>query len=197
MGLIYDVTKLAVLTNRRRVNEDGEVVHEKIPATVQNERRSRRWVLMLDAAGNEVAVPLTTGASWVEPVGPYRDHKWRRMVHRDGWIPVGRCPIAMAAAGEASDRFLAKATREIPGCHDPKSYNESSPCPHVRCERDIRRARHRKIEIERDSKHQDPAAAAIREQNDLLRKDLLHRGVLAQAEEPSRPAQPQARKRDG
>src|SRR5690606_8925713 len=52
--------------------------------------------------------------------------KWRAL----GWFQLGRCPVALAMAGELSFEHLDESLRKATPC-EPGTYSEKKPCKHT------------------------------------------------------------------
>ena len=127
---------------RNRVyGEDGETLYERVPATVNNPQRIKRYVRVVRDNGNVISAVLTNCASNLDlksPVAQYNLDKWRR----NGWFPLGRCCVALALTGDLDKRALCKENQAA-----VKGKGKDGPCQRTECS-DDEPCRHNQKEIE-------------------------------------------------
>lgn len=127
---------------------------EKLPGT-----RFERW---LTPNGNVVSLSLGNANATAEAGKvPYYDQQ-RRAKIAAGWLPWGRCPVAMVAAQELSTRALRDETLLEQGPCMSANHSAANPCPHAIAERSFRLARH--------GEHEAAKAAAYKQQAELDRE---------------------------
>lgn len=184
----------------RAPNEAGIIIEaiEKIPGT-----RHERW---LNPAGVVVSLSLGNANAIAEDARtPYYDQIKAAKLGK-GWIPWGRCPVAMLASQELSSRNIK--CEELLQLHpDPAcaSSRVDSPCKHALAEQAHRKAKHErreadkaasyKAEAERDreqrERHHDQTLQALREGQTVTAealRALLERMTATPQPEPPAPA---------
>lgn len=126
---------------------------------------STRNIRALGPAGQVVFLVLgNANAMAEEGKTPYYDQKLTAKKAK-GWLPWGRCPVAMVAAQEIDQRMLKNPElREASPCMGG-GFSADNPCPHAIAERDYRTAVHNerdrgkadayKAEAERDRDQRD------------------------------------------
>lgn len=204
---ILDVAKWQPPTRVHKLkNENGvpyEVI-EKIPGTFHE-----RW---LNPAGHVVCLSLGNSNALAEggKVPYYEQTRGEKIStyvreHRAGWIPWGRCPVAMVAAQEVPERNIAN--RDILADHacspEPgKPFGPNNPCKHALAEqahrqaynnaREAEKAESYKKEAERDreqrDRHHDETVKALREGQAVTAealRALLEKLVATTPEQPT------------
>ena len=153
--------------------ETGIPVREKVPARGHNGdedvRTARmlnipRWVHVLRHDGHETRVPITMAAADLDGSDNY-GKKIRAKARFFGWIPVGRCPIALLTAGELSPSKLA--CRDLQKVSTPckhGTYGDLRPCPHYVLERDARVHRNNVLQGRIAKQHQSEADKLLKGQ---------------------------------
>lgn len=129
----------------RLVIVEGEERVEKLSGL-----RTERW---LNPAGAVVALPLgNANVVAEEGLVPYAE-QIRNRKRQAGWIPWGRCPVAMAASQEIGQRVLvAKELIREHACMS-REFGPSNPCPHALKEQAARELKHRTKEDARAEAH--------------------------------------------
>ncbi len=131
---------------RRAIGDDGEVVYEKVPYTIPNPQRLRRWRQTLKHDGSIGPVVLTAHAANLDIEGPqarYYKHKGRML----GWLPTESCPVALIINGEMEAALVCKELRQAVEERDicaRGTFGEFEPCKHIHIEKEVRRERRRK-----------------------------------------------------
>ena len=162
-GKILDVATWQPPTRiRKDVSRSGVPIEiiEKVPGVFHE-----RW---LNPAGAVIRLPLgnCNARAEGERTPYYGQIQQRKMAA--GWIPYGRCVVAMVLSGELSSRNVKnKDLLEGTACTpDPqRPFGPENPCPHCISERDYRAAKHNereaskaesyKKETERDREQRD------------------------------------------
>jgi hypothetical protein len=173
----------------QRGHEDGDYDAPKLATGI------RRWMHVLRHEGNVVRAILNMGAADTEGadfIGKVVRGKARTL----GWIPVGRCPVAMRMAGQIRPHQLADTTLRTleKGC---ERSSEERPCPHYFMEEKARKARHARAQAEIAAQYKSDADKLIASQKQAT-TDIVTgvAGVLADAiksvVQPPPPALPPA-----
>ena len=155
------VIKVEVVKDGRKVVEERL---EKLHAIVS--------LKMLNPAGSVIDLDLGNANAQAEDGRtPYYEQRLRRKLAL-GFIPWGRCPAAMVASGELSQRALKReelrtAAPCVGGNHGP-----TNPCPHALAEQDHRKAAH---DARDNGRHESYKAEAERdrEQRERHHEELL------------------------
>lgn len=164
----------------RRPGADGELIVERIPATSPNKAKLKRWVHMLDANGNDKRVPLTTGASNINPRGKYAERKMAMMMAK-GWFPFGKCPLALVAVGELKPGWIPDDILEQTPC-PPGRHNNLNPCPHTRAIKDLRLARQKRVTHKRETAYKSKEAHLL-EQHQAHQTDAMSQLAATQQQQ--------------
>lgn len=127
-------------------------VIEKIPGV--------RSALMLKPSGTVCPLPLGNANARAEDgETPYKAQKYAAKT-RAGWLPWGRCPIALVASETISPRHIQCEDLLDPSKHQPCTgggFGPQNPCPHALIERDYRKARHEEREAAKAEAHKREA----------------------------------------
>ena len=137
----------------RAVDDLGRPLRERLPAigyvgrdlSNMKPMAGKRSIRMLTKQGNEIHVPLSTGASLAATDGSYKSDRLRKMVYF-GAITVGCCPVREVYRGLSKQHLLSDEARNATApCaeHDvgvDEDGNELPPCPHYVAELKARRA---------------------------------------------------------
>ena len=139
---------------RVRVTDDmGRPVRERLPAigfvgrdlTNMKPMPGKRSIRMMTKQGNEIHVPLSTGASLAATDGSYKSDRLRKLVYF-GAITVGSCPVREVYRGLRKEHLLSPEAHNATapcGEHDvgtDEDGNEMPPCPHYVAEQKARMA---------------------------------------------------------
>lgn len=196
-----------VWKNGRRVratDDMGRPLLERIPAigfvgkdlANMKPMAGKRSIKMLTKQGNEISVPLSTGASLAAVEGPFKSDRLRKLVFY-GAITVGSCPVREVYRGLRKEHLLSPDARDATApCaeHDvgvDEAGNELPPCPHYVAERDARMAMqvadNRKVNLtfKDDAGKQTEALTEIAAGNRAIVEHLVAQSAAAKAEQPA------------
>lgn len=112
---------------------------------------------MLNPAGSVIFLPIGNANRAAEDGAvPYREQKLREKMSL-GFLPWGRCPVAMVASQEISSILIREKDMlsEVP-C-TAGGFGPSNPCPHALMEQKFRRAAHSKKEAAKSESYKAEA----------------------------------------
>lgn len=160
--------------DRQRVRMvNGRRVLEKFPqhghvGDYENPKKAPgvRFVYMINHGGFEIAMPLTNGASHLDPGSNYGRYMRRKAAFL-GWFPPGMCPIALVQSGDldAERHIVCKEMLADEPC-EPGRHSRSNPCKHALSEKNARHEQHRRDEAERLASYKDPGEKLIEAQRE-------------------------------
>lgn len=169
-GRILDVATWQPPTRiRKETSKSGipiEVI-EKVPGTFHE-----RW---MNPAGTIVRLPLgnCNAKAEGERTPYYGQIQQRKMAA--GWVPFGRCLVAMVLSGELTSRNIKNKDLldGTPCVPDPaRPFGPDNPCPHCISERDYRAAKHNEREASKAESYKKETERD-REQRDEHHKETI------------------------
>jgi len=175
---ILDVAKwqppTRIIKTRSASGVPIEVI-EKVPGMLYEQ-----W---LNPSGDVIRLPLGN-ANWraegsktpyFEQIKQSKLDAHKSMKLQAGWLPWGRCPVAMVMSQEVGSRAIGNKDilAESPCVPDlEKPFGPNNPCKHAIAERDWRKARHNELEESRAESYKKE------EQRDREQRDKHHGDIV-------------------
>lgn len=140
---------------------------ERLPAAV--------FLPMLNPAGSIINLDLGNANAQAEDGDrtPYYGQRLRKKLSH-GWVPWGRCPAAMVASGELSQRALKKEELRFAAPCVGGGFGPGKPCPHALEEQAYRIEQHNAKDAERAAAYKSDADRD-REQRERHHEELLRK----------------------
>jgi hypothetical protein len=143
---------------QRRVIVDGE------PRTIKYPGRPHR--LLLDLAGNVVAIPLNAGLADDEDLSAEAQKKLNAL-HAKGWFPYWQCPVALALSGLIPSHAIPKELAHEHPCA-PGTYGSNRACPHTIAIERIRKTAQAELRAEQEAR----ARSAVQRELELRQAEI-------------------------